>query len=162
MCSISLALRVIVVLAAMTTLVRAADDPPSPAPAPESILFEALPVVEAAALHIQMLQEAPASITILSRDDIVKYRWRTFGEALSAVRGFYLTYDRAYHYAGLRQATTPPARVPILALTAHAFGGDRERCLAAGMDGYVTKPVNAADLFRAIQQLLGQPIHLRT
>jgi signal transduction histidine kinase/CheY-like chemotaxis protein len=45
----------------------------------------------------------------------------------------------------------PPARqVPILGVTAHAMTGDRNRCLAAGMDGYVAKPIRAAELFDAI------------
>jgi CheY-like chemotaxis protein len=39
---------------------------------------------------------------------------------------------------------------PIIALTANAMQGDRERCLAGGMDGYVTKPMKRAELFRAI------------
>jgi len=74
---------------------------------PESVLFESLPVVEAATLHAQTLQEAPASITVISAADIRTYGFRTLGEALASVRGFYLTYDRAYHYAGLRGFSLP-------------------------------------------------------
>ena len=43
--------------------------------------------------------------------------------------------------------------VPIVAMTAHAMAGDRERFLAGGMDGYVSKPLRADELFAAIDQL---------
>ena len=44
--------------------------------------------------------------------------------------------------------------VPIIALTAYAMKGDHERCLAAGMDGYVAKPLNVQNLFAAIARVL--------
>ncbi len=47
--------------------------------------------------------------------------------------------------------------IPIVAMTAHAMKGDRERCLEAGMDGYIAKPIRAQQLYETVESMAGQP-----
>jgi two-component system sensor histidine kinase/response regulator len=82
-------------------------------------------------------------------------RWREGSFALlltdlqmPEMDGFELT-------ASVRREEFGRRRMPILALTANALKGEAERCTAAGMDGYLTKPVQLAQLQAAIERWLG-------
>ena len=57
-----------------------------------------------------------------------------------------------YEAARLIRTVNHQDRVPIIALTAQAFPGDRERCIAAGMDDYVCKPINAAQFIATVRR----------
>jgi PAS domain S-box-containing protein len=50
---------------------------------------------------------------------------------------------------------TAGGHVPVVAMTAHAMKGDRERCLEVGMDGYISKPLQPSELFEAVECLAG-------
>jgi PAS domain S-box-containing protein len=53
-----------------------------------------------------------------------------------------------------RQEQVRGTHIPIVAMTAHAMKGDRERCLAVGMDGYLSKPVRGRELFATLREIL--------
>jgi two-component system sensor histidine kinase/response regulator len=62
-------------------------------------------------------------------------------------------FEATRHIREAEDNTGQPRRA-IIALTANAIKGDRERCLAVGMDGYVTKPIDPPELFRMIRSMI--------
>jgi two-component system, cell cycle response regulator DivK len=67
-----------------------------------------------------------------------------------------LSLPRKSGWTAAREIKSCPAlaHVPIIALTAHAMVGDRDRALEAGCDGYLSKPVNIKELAETIRRLL--------
>ncbi|HEX2059931.1 MAG TPA: response regulator [Thermoanaerobaculia bacterium] len=57
----------------------------------------------------------------------------------------------------IRRREEDGAHVPIVALTANALAGDRERCLAAGMDDYLSKPIDERELVRVLERFVAAP-----
>ena len=84
-------------------------------PAPDSLKdksLEELMAIEVASVvgaakHEQRVTEAPSSVTVVTAADIRTFGWRTLGDVLRSVRGFYTTYDRNYTFVGVRGFDRP-------------------------------------------------------
>jgi iron complex outermembrane receptor protein len=68
----------------------------------EELLKMEVPIVEAASKYKQKTTEAPASVTIVTSDEVKKYGYRTLADILNSVPGLYLSYDRRYSFLGIR------------------------------------------------------------
>jgi outer membrane receptor for ferrienterochelin and colicins len=71
-------------------------------PSLEALMKMEIPVVEAASKYQQKTTEAPASVTIITADEVKKYGYRTLADILASAPGLYTTYDRNYSYLGVR------------------------------------------------------------
>jgi hypothetical protein len=63
--------------------------------------------ISTAAKYAQSLSRAPASVTLITSDDIERYGYQTLEDVMSHVRGFYVSYDRNYNYLGVRGFSRP-------------------------------------------------------
>ncbi|MFK7770271.1 MAG: response regulator [Mariniblastus sp.] len=113
-------------------------------------------------LAIALLEKVGHEVKLAhnGREAIELYRANQFDLILMDVQmpdidGFEATYE-------IRKIQTETGlRIPIIALTAHASGADRKRCLAGGMDEYIAKPIRANDLYDLINQQTGHRSTIR-
>ncbi|HTJ97612.1 MAG TPA: response regulator, partial [Rhodocyclaceae bacterium] len=109
----------------------------------------ALRMLEKLGHHTHVVANGQAAVDAVSRHayDVIlmDVQMPVMGgfEATAAIRELELGLDR---------------RTPIVAMTAHAMAGDRERCLAAGMDDYVSKPIQTSALDGALLNAIGQDL----
>ncbi len=109
-------------------------------------------------MAVGLLTKWGHQVTVAENGQIAIDRWReaTFDVILMDVQMPVLDgLEATQQIRALEQATGQ--RIPIVAMTARAMTGDRERCLAAGMDDYVSKPVRKSDLHRALSGLAAPP-----
>ena len=74
-------------------------------PDEESLFVEEIPSVFGASKYEQRVSDAPASVSIITAEEIRKYGHRNLEDILDSVRGFYTTNDRNYGYLGIRGLT---------------------------------------------------------
>ena len=101
--------------------------------------------------HVTVANDGIEALALLDRD--------TFDVVLMDVHMPNMGGFEATQQIRERERAEGTARVPIIALTALAMSGDREKCLQSGMDAYLTKPISSADLFSALTNLFSsQPV----
>ncbi|MBI5760084.1 MAG: response regulator [Planctomycetales bacterium] len=132
--------------------------PPTPQPLPASsrtlrILLAEDNIVNQK-LATRLLEKRGHAVTVASNGRVAIDTWarEPFDVVLMDVQmpeidGFAATAEIRARESGTARHT------PIVAMTAHAMKGDEERCLAAGMNGYVSKPLQAQELFAAVERL---------
>jgi iron complex outermembrane receptor protein len=76
-------------------------------PVSERLVFEDIPVVITASRHEQLASDAPASVAVVSAEEIERYGYRTLAEALQTLPGIFINYDHSYTYIGVRGLVLP-------------------------------------------------------
>ena len=109
-------------------------------------------------LAVRLLEKRDHAVTVVNdgREALAALEKQNFDVVLMDVQMPQLDGFEATALIREREKATG-GHLTIIAMTAHAMKGDRERCLAAQMDGYVQKPIKAEELFKEIQSVAGQP-----
>jgi CheY-like chemotaxis protein len=106
-------------------------------------------------LAVRLLQKMGHNVTIVEngRQALAALMKNQFDVILMDIQMPEMDGFEATSAIRVREKSQEGTHVPILAMTAHAMAGDRERCLKAGMDGYVSKPINVQELTEALENL---------
>jgi len=114
--------------------------------AEDDLLFADIPVVIGASKHEQRVSEAPASVTIVTAEQISRFGWRTVGEVLDSVRGMYMTRDRNYAYTGMRGFSPPGSYSERILILLDGFRVNDPLYDQGSVD--YTLPIDVADIDR--------------
>ncbi len=141
-----------------TMRAQVASEKPKPAPIIRSageplriLLAEDNPVNQKIALRI--LQKLGHTVTLAGSGKAAFELWQKQAFDLILMDVQMPEMDGIEATRAIRESErTSGKHIPIVALTAHAMAGDRERCLQAGMDGYATKPIRVQELCQEIER----------
>ena len=113
-------------------------------------------------LAIRLLEKRGCQVTLANngREALAALKEQTFDFVLMDVQMPEMDGMEATAAIRERERATG-SHIPIIAMTAHAMKGDRERCLEAGMDGYVSKPIQLPDLLEAIRTVVPNALDCR-
>jgi two-component system sensor histidine kinase/response regulator len=108
-------------------------------------------------LAVRLLEKRGYAVTIVvnGREALAAFEKESFDVILMDIQMPEMDGFEATAAIRAREKSTG-GHIPIVAMTAHSLVGDQERCLAAGMDGYVSKPIRTQQLFAVIERLLAQ------
>jgi len=138
-------------------LPEGADDPPDPVEALEDLrvlLAEDDPVTQQVVTSQLTKRGCTVSVASTGPETLARVEKESFDLVLMDVEMPGMTGLAVTREIRRREQAAGGHHVPILAMTAHVMQGDRRRCLKAGMDGYVPKPIRSADLLEAVSSAL--------
>ena len=126
--------------------------PPTPARKLHVLLAEDTPANQKLVLHVLGKRGHGVEVAPNGREALELFQRQDFDAVLMDVQMPEM--DGLAATAAIRKLDDPKkARVPVIAMTAYALKGDRERCLAAGMDSYISKPINGNEMIEMVERV---------